>query len=79
MQVRIWGTEKENAEMLEILKSSLSDKIKIISSPYLSEGNDTQRIYVEIDLENTNYRKTANQEGFSEDAFFENLNKRFSP
>ena len=79
MQIRLWGTEKENAEMIEILKKSLCDKIKIISSPYRSEGNDTERIYIEIDLKNINYRKTANQKGFSDDAFFEELNKRFSP
>lgn len=77
MQIRIWGTEKENAEMIEILKNTLQDKIKIISPPYSSRNNDTQRIYVEIDLENRNYRKNPSK--FSEKEFFENLNTRFSP
>ena len=52
MQVRIWGTPQENEVMLQILRKGLNDKIKVVSSPYLSKNNNTQRIYVEIDLEN---------------------------
>ena len=57
MQIRLMGTPKENAEMIEILKTSLDDKIKIISSPYNNRNNDSERIYLEVDLKNTNYRK----------------------
>ena len=49
MQVRIWGTPEENREMIELLRSNLGDKIKIISSAYPSVNGVTQRIYVEID------------------------------
>ena len=57
MQIRLWGTPEENKEMIRLLQQKLEDKIKIISSPYLSKNNNMQRIYVEIDLENRNYRK----------------------
>ena len=56
MQVRIWGTSEENIEMIELLKSSLGEKVKIVSQPYPSVNGVTQRIYMEIDLENKNYR-----------------------
>ena len=75
MQIRLFGTEEENVKMIEILQSALENKIKIISPPYSSRNNNTQRIYIEIDLENRNYRK----EEFSEKEFFDNLTKRFSP
>lgn len=57
MQIRLMGTPKENAEMVEILKGTLGDKIKIISSPYSNRNNNSERIYVEVDIQNTNYRK----------------------
>ena len=57
MQVRLWGTPDENMEMLEVLKSNLGEKVKIISAPYLSASDRTQRIYIEIDLQNRNYRR----------------------
>ena len=57
MQVRIWGTPEENSEMMDLLKNNLGDKIKIISSSYPSANGVTQRIYMEIDLENKNYKK----------------------
>ena len=43
--------------MIELLWSNLGDKIQIISSPYPAKNNNTQRIYVEVDLENKNYKK----------------------
>ena len=57
MQVRLWGTPDENMEMIEVLKSNLGEKVKIISAPYLSASDRTQRIYIEIDLQNQNYRR----------------------
>ena len=57
MQVRLWGTPDENMAMIEVLKSNLGEKVKIISAPYLSASDRTQRIYIEIDLQNQNYRK----------------------
>lgn len=59
MQIRLWGTPEENQEMIELLRNDLEDKIKIISSPYRSANGVTQRVYVEIDLENKNYSKHA--------------------
>ena len=61
MQIRLWGTENENKETIDILQNALGDRIKIISSPYPSKGNPTQRIYIEADI------------GFSEEAFFKDL------
>ena len=43
--------------MIEVLKSNLGEKVKIISAPYLSASDRTQRIYIEIDLQNQNYRR----------------------
>ena len=43
--------------MIEVLKSNLGEKVKIISAPYSSASGLTQRIYIEIDLQNQNYRK----------------------
>ena len=57
MQVRLWGTPDENMAMIEVLKSNLGEKVKIISAPYLSASDRTQRIYIEIDLQNQNYRR----------------------
>ena len=57
MQVRIWGTPQENQAMIDLIKKELKEKVKIISSAYQSKNNNTQRIYIEIDLENRNYRK----------------------
>lgn len=84
MQVRIWGTKQENEAMINILRKGLNDKIKIISSPYVSTNNSTQRVYIEIDLENKNYRKhpvpnrnsqTGNNT-FNETSFFEEIERR---
>lgn len=57
MQIRLWGIPQENTAMINLLQRELKDKIKIISSPYTSKINETQRIYMEIDLQNRNYRK----------------------
>lgn len=57
MQIRLMGTPSENNEIIEILKGTLGDKIKIVSSPYRNRGNEQERIYIEIDLKNTDYRK----------------------
>ena len=57
MQLRLWGFPEEIQEIIDLLQRELKDKIKIISSPYVSKNNNTQRIYIEIDLENRNYRK----------------------
>lgn len=57
MQIRLWGTLQENTDMINLLQRELQDKIQIISSPYMSKNNETQRIYMEIDLQNQNYRK----------------------
>ena len=51
MQIRLMGTKKDNEEIIEILKSALDDKIKIISSPYRNRGNEQERIYIEVDLQ----------------------------
>ena len=59
MQIRLLGTPDENERMIELLQNNLEDKIKIISAPYRSANGVTQRVYVEIDLENKNYRKHA--------------------
>ena len=59
MQIRLWGTPEENQEMIDRLQNNLENKIKIISTPYRSANSVTQRVYVEIDLENKNYRKQA--------------------
>ena len=61
MQIRLWGTENENKETIDILQNALGERIKIISPPYPSKGNKTQRIYLEVDL------------SFSEEAFFKDL------
>jgi hypothetical protein len=45
MQIRIWGTSEENIEMIELLKSSLGEKVKIVSQPYPSVNGVTQRIF----------------------------------
>ena len=79
MQVRIWGIPQENQEMIDLIKKELKEKVKIISSPYPSKNNPTQRVYLEIDLENRNYRKHPaknNNSQFKEDAFFEEIKKR---
>ena len=57
MQLRVWGTPEENNEVLNLLHQELKDKIKIVSAPYPSSNNKTQRIYIEVDLQNRNYRK----------------------
>ena len=44
MQLRLWGTLEENQEMIEVLKSNLGEKVKIISAPYSSASGLTQRI-----------------------------------
>ena len=84
MQIRLWGTTQENNEIINLLQQKLEDKIKIISSPYVSKNNNTQRIYIEIDLENRNYRKhptpTDNSKmevsQFNEKDFFKEIEKR---
>ena len=84
MQIRLWGTTQENNEIINLLQQKLEDKIKIISSPYVSKNNNTQRIYIEIDLENRNYRKhptpTDNSKKevsqFNEKDFFKEIEKR---
>lgn len=50
MQIRLWGTLQENTDMINLLQRELQNKIKIISSPYMSKNNETHRIYMEIDL-----------------------------
>ena len=78
MQVRLWGFPEENNEIINLLQQKLEDKIKIISSPYPSKNNSTQRVYLEIDLENRNYRKHPaknNNSQFKEDTFFEEIKK----
>lgn len=62
MQIRIWGTTQENTKIINLLKRELKGRIKMISSPYLSKNNKTQRIYIEIDLQNQNYRKHPKRE-----------------
>jgi hypothetical protein len=84
MQIRIWGTPQENEVMLQILRKGLNDKIKVVSSHYLSKNNNTQRIYVEIDLENRDYRKYNKQvtdskteiSHFDEHNFFNEITKK---
>ena len=84
MQVRLWGFPEENNEIINLLQQKLEDKIKIISSAYQSKNNNTQRIYIEIDLENRNYRKHPTQSGdskteamqFDESKFFDEIKKR---
>jgi hypothetical protein len=86
MQIRLWGIPEENKYILELLQRELKDKIKIISSVYQSKNNNTQRIYIEIDLENKNYRKYPTQTGdsktekkqFNEPALFEEIKKRIA-
>ena len=87
MQVRVWGTPEENQEIIDLLQREIKDKIKIISSVYQSKNNNTQRIYIEIDLENKNYRKYPTQTGdsktekpqFDESKFFKEITKRINP
>ena len=84
MQVRVWGTPEENQEIIDLLQREIKDKIKIISSVYQSKNNNTQRIYIEIDLVNKNYRKYPTQTGdsktektqFNEPALFDEIKKR---
>ena len=84
MQVRIWGTPQENQAMIDLIKKELKEKVKIISSPYPSKNNPTQRVYLEIDLDNKNYRKLPTQTNdskteksqFDESNFFEEIRKR---
>lgn len=84
MQLRLWGFPEENTYILKLLQRELEDKIKIISSAYQSKNNNTQRIYIEIDLENRNYRKHPTQSGdskteatqFDESKFFDEIKKR---
>lgn len=84
MQIRLWGTPEENTEIISLLQEKLEDKIKIISSAYQSKNNNTQRVYIEIDLENRNYRKHPTQSGdskteatqFDESKFFDEIKKR---
>ena len=84
MQVRLWGFPEENNEIINLLQQKLEDKIKIISSPYPSKNNSTQRVYLEIDLDNKNYRKHPTQSGdskteatqFDESKFFDEIKKK---
>ena len=79
MQIRLWGTTQENQAMIDLIKKELKEKVKIISSPYPSKNNPTQRVYLEIDLENRNYRKHPaknNNSQFKDDTFFEEIKKR---
>ena len=84
MQLRLWGFPEENTYILKLLQRELKDKIKIISSAYQSKNNNTQRIYIEIDLENRNYRKHPTQSGdsktektqFDESKFFDEIKNR---
>lgn len=84
MQIRIWGTTQENEAMIDLIKKELKEKVKIISSPYPSKNNPTQRVYLEIDLDNKNYRKLPTQindsktekSQFDESSFFEEIKKR---
>ena len=86
MQIRLWGTAEENKDILNLLQQELQDKIKIVSSPYPSKNNATQRIYIEIDLENKNYRKNPETSDnfevespkFKEQAIFEEIEKRIN-
>ena len=86
MQVRLWGFPEENNEIINLLQQKLEDKIKIISSPYPSKNNSTQRVYLEIDLDDKNYRKHPTQSGdsktektqFNEPALFEEIKKRIA-
>ena len=86
MQIRLWGTSEENKYILELLKRELKEKIKIISPPYASKTNNTQRIYVETDLENRNYRKNSiktdhsetEKTKFNEQALFEEIKKKIN-
>ena len=86
MQVRVWGTSEENTEIISLLQEKIEDKIKIISSAYQSKNNNTQRVYIEIDLENKNYRKHPTQTGdsktekpqFDESKFFKEITKRIA-
>ena len=83
MQLRLWGFPEENTYILKLLQRELKEKIKIVSAPYVSKNN-TQRIYIEIDLENRNYRKHPTQSGdsktevtqFDESKFFDEIKKR---
>ena len=83
MQIRLWGTTQENKEMIDLLKRELKEKIKIVSAPYVSKNN-TQRIYIELDLENKNYRKHPTQTSdsktgktqFDESKFFDEIKNR---
>ena len=84
MQIRLWGTTQENQAMIDLIKKELKEKVKIISSPYPSKNNSTQRVYLEIDLDNKNYRKHPTQSGdskteatqFDESKFFDEIKKR---
>ena len=84
MQVRIWGTLQENQAMIDLIKKELKEKVKIISSPYPSKNNPMQRVYLEIDLDNKNYRKhptqtndsKAEKSQFDESKFFKEIKNR---
>ena len=46
MQIRIWGTPQENEVMLQILRKGLNDKIKVVSSPYLSKNKNERQVQI---------------------------------
>ena len=55
MQLRLWGNAEELRETMDMLIDGFGDKIKIISRPYPSSSNDTQRIYIEVELKKDLY------------------------
>ena len=57
MQLRLWENAEELRETMDMLIDGFGDKIKIISRPYPSSSNDTQRIYIEVELKKDYQRK----------------------
>lgn len=48
MKIRLWGTQAQINEMLEILKAQLGGRIQSISKPYKDRVGDNYRVYVDV-------------------------------
>ena len=48
MKIRLWGTQAQINEILEILKGQLGNRIQSVSNPYKDRTGDNYRIYVDV-------------------------------
>ena len=58
MKIRLQGTKEEIDEMLEILRASIGDKIRDISSLYADRNGKTYRVYIHFCKKGGSYNGT---------------------